>query len=420
MKKTRFLFSVLFLNAFLCLFVLACKNNSAPDESPSPEVPEISDEEFIAEFIEGYELSEARVVRTKKTSTMNAYTIIYPSKDPYGDDVMLSAVISVSPAITADNPAKGLVLYNHATINKATECPSRSDLGEQKMIAAFFPVITISPDYYGFGCTEKEHQAYCIGAANARASVDALIAAKKLLPELGYSDYGTKLFNMGYSQGGQTTMAVLKLVTQKYPEIKFTRTFAGAGPYDLEVFYEKFLDSSNEYVSMPSAVIDVLYAYNKYGDLNISLDELFTDKIIEEFDEWFESKKYSSGEIGAHLNGLKKTDIFADDVLDKDSEVSKKLMDEFKKDSILHDWTPATDESIYLYHHTNDETVPVGTTEALKVFLNNNGLSDSEVESQGLKVVYDNTTEAINYSFHAAGITPFFREVLLQASALLQ
>lgn len=160
MKKIRYLFTVLFISAFLCSFVLACKNNSAPDDT-SKETPssQVSEEEFIEEFIEGYKLSEAKVVRTNNSATMNAYTIIYPSKDPYGEDIMLSAVISVSTTITADNPAKGLVLYNHATINKATECPSRSDLGEQKMIAAFFPVITISPDYYGFGCTEKEHQA---------------------------------------------------------------------------------------------------------------------------------------------------------------------------------------------------------------------------------------------------------------------
>ncbi|SFI39716.1 Secretory lipase [Treponema bryantii] len=414
MKKTRFLFSVLFLNTFLCLFVLACKNNSAPDESPSPEVPEISDEEFIAEFIEGYELSEARVVRTKKTSTMNAYTIIYPSKDPYGNDIMLSAVISVSPAITADNPAKGLVLYNHATINKATECPSRSDLGEQKMIAAFFPVITISPDYYGFGCTEKEHQAYCIGAANAQASVDALIAAKKLLPELGYSDYGTKLFNMGYSQGGQTTMAVLKLVTQKYPEIKITKTFAGAGPYDLGVFYETFLTQSN--VIMPSAIIDVLYSYNKYyEELGFQLNQLFTDKIINDFDKWFDSKKYDSGQINSYLGNLNKDDIFTDAVLDKDSEITKKLMAAFKKDSILYDWTPATDESIYLYHHKKDETVPVETTEALEAFLKEKGLGDST-----FKVDIDETTPASNYSYHVAGITPFLLAVQSQATSLLQ
>ena len=412
MKKIRYLFSVLFLGAFLCSFVIACKNNSAPDESPKKTpVIEVSDEEFI----EGFELSEAKVVKTNKTSSMNAWTIIYPSKDPYGEDIMLSAVISVSTTITADNPAKGLVLYNHATINKATECPSRSDLGEQKMIAAFFPVITISPDYYGFGCTEKEHQAYCIGAANAQASVDALLAAKKLLPELGYSDYGSKLFNMGYSQGGQTTMAVLKLVTENYPDIKITKTFAGAGPYDLEVFYGTFLNSKSDKVSMPSAIIDVLYAYNKFGKLGIPETKLFTDKIIADFDEWFESKKYTSGEICTHLNGLKKTDIFSADVLDKDSEVSKKLMAEFKKDSILHDWTPAADESIYLYHHKQDETVPVATTEALEAFLKENGLGDST-----LKVDYDETTPASNYSYHAAGITPFLFAVQAQASSLLK
>lgn len=412
MKKIRYLFSVLFLGAFLCSFVLACKNNSAPDDT-SKETPviEVSDEEFI----EGFELSEAKVVKTNKTETMNAWTIIYPSKDPYGENVMLSAVISVSTSITADNPAKGLVLYNHATINKATECPSRSNLREQKMIAAFFPVITISPDYYGFGCTEKEHQAYCIGAANAQASVDALLAAKKLLPELGYSNYGSNLFNMGYSQGGQTTMAVLKLVTENYPDIKITKTFAGAGPYDLEVFYGTFLNSESEYVSMPSAIIDVLYAFNKFGKLGFPETKLFTDKIIADFDEWFESKKYDSSEICTHLNGLKKADIFAADVLDKDSEVSKKLMAEFKKDSILHDWTPAADESIYLYHHKKDETVPVETTEALEAFLKENGLGDST-----LKVEYDDETEAKNYSYHVAGISKFLVAVQSQAASLLK
>ena len=417
MKKIRYLFSVLLLGAFLCSLVLGCKNNSSPDESPKQEPStQLTDEEFIEEFIEGYELGEAKVVRTKESSAMKAYIIIYPSKDPYGEDIMLSAVISVSTTITADNPAKGLVLYNHATINKATECPSRGDLGEQAMIATFFPVITVSPDYYGFGCTEKEHQAYCIGAANAQASVDALLAAKKLLPELGYSEYGDKLFNLGYSQGGQTTMAVLKLVTQKYKDdITITKTFAGAGPYDLETFYETFL--SRDWVSMPSAVIDVLYAYNEFGKLDIPLNKLFTDKIIEDFNEWFESKKYSSAEIGVHLASLNltKDKIFAADVLDKDSEVSKKLQAEFKKDSILNDWTPAADESIYLYHHKEDETVPVATTEALEAFLKENGLGDST-----LTVYIDEETPASNYSYHAAGIAPFLVAVQSQAKELLK
>lgn len=166
---------------------------------------------------------------------------------------------------------------------------------------------------------------------------------------------------------------------------------------------------------MPSAIIDVLYAYNKFGRLDIPETKLFTDKIIADFDEWFESKEYDSSEICTHLNGLKKADIFAADVLDKDSEVSKKLMAEFKKDSILHDWTPAADESIYLYHHKKDETVPVETTEALEAFLKENGLGDST-----LKVDIDEETPASNYSYHVAGITPFLVAVQSQASSLLK
>jgi hypothetical protein len=166
---------------------------------------------------------------------------------------------------------------------------------------------------------------------------------------------------------------------------------------------------------MPSAVIDVLYAYNKFGKLDIPLNKLFTDEIIGDLNEWFESKKYSSAEIGAHLAGKSKAEIFAADVLNENPEVTNKLKPAFEKDSILHDWTPAANESIYLYHHKNDETVPVATTEALKTFLNEKGINDST-----LTVEIDDKTQPSSYGYHSAGIQSFLIAVQSQATALLQ
>ena len=144
----------------------------------------------------------ARITETirneKKKATV--YNIEYPSTDPFGNPVTLSGSIIVGDEV--DNNGKnaaGIVLYNHFTVFHKDECPSHGDL-DVPMIVVGSNMITVAPDYYGFGVTEAKNQAYCISRANAQASVDALIAARELLKEKGYT-WGDLLFNAGYSQG---------------------------------------------------------------------------------------------------------------------------------------------------------------------------------------------------------------------------
>jgi hypothetical protein len=183
---------------------------------------------------------------------MTAYNFVYPSVDPLGNPVMLSGTITIGDSVKRHENALGLILYNHFTIYRADQCPSRGELTIQKLIAKG-KLITISPDYYGFGHTDNYHQAYCISQANAQSSVDALLAAKQLLKEMDFiwNDY---LFNTGYSQGAQTAIGVVRLVDEKYPNIDISYTFAGAGPYDIPEIYRQFLSSSIS--SMPSTVRD--------------------------------------------------------------------------------------------------------------------------------------------------------------------
>ena len=116
---------------------------------------------------------------------MTAYNFVYMSTDPHGKRVPHSATITMSDDVTRHNPARGLILYNHFTIYRADQCPSRGELSIQTLMLPS-GMIAISPDYYGFGVTEKEHQAYSISRVNAQSSVDALIAGKKLLKEMGF------------------------------------------------------------------------------------------------------------------------------------------------------------------------------------------------------------------------------------------
>lgn len=332
----------------LCFLFVTCKK-----EDP-PVVPEET-------------VSEAYIVDTiyYETNNMTAYNFVYPSKDPYGKEIMLSGTITFGEAVKPDVPAAGIILYNHFTVYRADQCPTRGDLAAQGMLANT-KLITVSADYYGFGATESKHQAYCISRANAQASVDALLAAQKLLSGLGYT-WDDKLFNAGYSQGGQTSIGVLRLVAEQYPDIHFTYTFAGGGPYDIPATYKCFLQDS--IVVLPSTTISVLLAYNEFCGINAAYSKLFIEPLLSKIDEWFFSKRYTREELDANLGTLAMTDFFSPDILNIQSELSKRFLEVMEYDNLCKGWTPRSDEPVYLFHNTKDDAVPVVNTENLHRFL---------------------------------------------------
>ncbi len=303
---------------------------------------------------------------------MMAYNFVYPSQDPFGQPVMLSGTITISDSVKRHDQAQGLILYNHYTIYQADQCPSRGELTMQKLFAKG-KLITISPDYYGFGRTEDAHQAYCISRANAQSSVDALIAAKRLLDSMGFS-WDNYLFNTGYSQGAQTTIGVVRLVDEKYPDIDITYTFAGAGPYDIPETYHQFLSSSIS--GMPSTVISVLLSYNEFYQLNVPFDQMFIEPLLSNIDNWIFSKQYTREEIDAMIGSLNITDYIAPTLMDTSIAISQRLFAAMDDDNLCKGWSPSKDQKIFLFHNTQDITVPVATTSNLHHFLTNQGLNN--------------------------------------------
>lgn len=310
------------------------------------------------------------------TSKMKVYNFVYPSVDPTGDPIMLSGTITMSNDVSRQTTASGLVLYNHFTIYRADQCPSRGELSMQKMVLGD-GLITISPDYYGFGATEHHHQAYCLSLYNARTSIDALLAAKQLLTQMGYS-WNDILFNAGYSQGGQTTMAVVRLVAEQYPDIDITYSFAGAGSYDLPETYRQFVNLT--VAGMPSTVISVVLSYNEFMNLGVPREEIFLKPVLSHIDDWILSKRYTREEIDAKVGSMTISDYLTATMLDTTTALSARFMEALDCDNLCHGWTPRGNERIMLFHSSQDITVPAINSQKMYDFLTSHGVQNVDLQ----------------------------------------
>ncbi len=342
-------------------------------EDTTPEVPSPPADTLIMPYV------TADTVYAEYPLLKNL-NFVYPSRNPFGQPVMLSGTITMSRSMTKETTAQGIILYNHYTVCRADECPTRGKLDMQNILYLAAPnrqFITVSADYYGFGATESEQQAYCMASANARASIDALIAARQLLEEEGYT-WGDVLLNVGYSQGGQTAIAVLRMATEEYPELRFTRTFAGGGPYDLGTTYKQYLEAGS--AKLPSAVVNILLAYNTYARLHIPLENMFQGATLEHLDDWWLSKQYSSTEIDRRIGTNDIAQFIAPPLCDLDADAARLMMQAMERENLCRGWAPRKDEDIFLLHHEADDISPVFNTQNLYAFLTQQGVDDVELK----------------------------------------
>ena len=333
------------------------------------------------------------------------YVFNYPSVDPFGNPCTLSGTITVDKSmIEEDKPFNGILLFNHFTIYATTQAPSRGAV-EFPTGAALTNFIVVAPDYYGFGITEQEPQAYCISRANGRASLDAYLAAKRMIEDLNVKK-GDDFIIAGYSEGGQTTMSVLREISERHPEIKVKRAFAGDGPYDINSMYDPLTNGTTE---MPSTVCNVLWAYNHFFNLGYDIHDYLKDPVAANFDAWFLSKQYKRKALDEELIKTKKTsDICTDAVLDTNSSLSRRFKDAFSEDALTSGWTPRSDFDVMLFHDTEDDVVPVENFYAMSTFLKNKGIKTQEFVGE----YSSETIKELGVTNHETSAVTFFLRII--------
>jgi pimeloyl-ACP methyl ester carboxylesterase len=330
------------------------------------------------------------------------YVFNYPSVDPFGNPCTLSGTITVDKSY--EKPFKGILLYNHFTVYATTQAPSRGAI-EFPTGAALTHFIVVAPDYYGFGITEKEPQAYCISRANGRASLDAYLAAKRLIEDLKVKK-GNDFVIAGYSEGGQTTMGVLREISERHPEVKVKRAFAGDGPYDINSMFDAITKGDTE---MPSTVCNVLYAYNYFFRLGYDIHDYLKDPVAANFDEWFLSKQYKRKALDEELIKTKKTsDVCTAAVLDANSPLSRRFKAAFSEDALTSGWTPRKDFDVMLFHDTKDDVVPVENFYAMSKFLKDHGIKTEEFVDE----YSSETIKELGVTNHETSALTFFLRII--------
>ena len=312
------------------------------------------------------------------------YLFTYPTTDHAGKPCVMSAVLYLRPEQRASKHIGKMAMYNHYTIMSSNEAPGACNEAsfDLQIIALGKGMAVVAADYEGFGATGDRVQAYCFGEANARASIDALLAARAWLTEQGYT-LGDTILNYGYSQGGQTSMAALKLSQTEYRgRVHFTKTIAGAGPYDLRLTYRKFLEWQK--IGQPAVLPMTLVTFNELYDLGINYKNVFYEPLASNVKSWIVSKKFTTDEFRTLVGSDSIANYMKPLYCDSTTTEMEYVLGYVDRMRFTGDWTPDADTDVKLYHSMNDDIVAPENSIRMYQWLVSKGVQNAALDTSSL------------------------------------
>jgi len=324
----------------------------------------------------------AQVISSEKTE--GDYTEIhfrYPTQDYLGRPVWMSAQLLLESAQVASKHIGKMAMYSHYTIARLDECPSAGQSDMQKLVLSRHFAI-VSADYEGFGETGDRWQAYCFGEANARASIDALLAAREWLVKEGYTLSDT-IINYGYSQGAQTAVAAIKLSQSEYRgKVRFMKNFAGGGPYDLRLTFCKFLEYGE--IDQPAVLPMTIITINELRNYGLNYADVFKAPLANNVKSWFISKKFSTKEIRELFGSDRISDFIQPAYTDSTSVEISAVLKEVDQYNLTTGWVPDADTDIKLFHSLNDGLVAPENSKQMYDFFVSNGVTNAVLDTTTL------------------------------------
>ena len=306
------------------------------------------------------------------------YTFIYQSKDIKGQNCLMSASLTI-PYIAGEPTITGIVMDSHPTLTDLKEAPTAR--WDQYLINAFAGNAILQCDLMGFGIqSDKISDYHCRHLAN-RNSIDGLLACFDILD----TNYGVKsdklpLYNIGYSQGGYTSMGILRYMEEEASEyeksrIKITKTISGSGAYDINVMFDECFRIENyQYCQYLIKGILTTHEYHPdaYGDIKV--EDYLTDYGKEFLDPLINK---DGAKLEAVLNevdasGNKKyqgpKSVFNQEYLDPESDLNKAVVKACEYENLLDgEWYPEGDLDLY-YTPYDTMVTPKCSEKAIALF----------------------------------------------------
>ena len=325
------------------------------------------------------------------------YTSVGPDmKTP----VRLTGVISMNPAVyNKDVAPRGLMLYNEFTCAKHGERTSQNEIDDIGLyMNKYQNLIMVSADLYGWTLTEDKPQAYCCPEITSVETIDAWDAAMQILKDEGYAISGLPTFNVGYSSGGFSALAVQRYCDEKRPDIHWDLTSGGAAPFDLHsVYISNITNPTSGYAcSFPLVVV----AYKETYHMDFDYKDVFVEPLASNIQKWILSKDYGTWEINKLIAGgdeAKAKDcpvnlILTPDALNPESTVGKKLAQKLRENSLCGEgqtWQPSTKTKYYIMHSAGDKYMDWHVGEEMANYLKGHGCNvETEFGDWGNHVDY--------------------------------
>ena len=310
----------------------------------------------------------------------------YTGHDLDGSPLTLSGKLLVPE----NGKIKNLVIVSHYTIGADRDCPSECFPLEGIVAAKGYAVIM--PDYIGFGATRDRIHPYLHARSTARSVIDMALAVKPYLKHIGKEPESDEVILFGYSQGGGITMSVMQMIQDEYSEeLPIKKAYAGGGCYDLNATYDDAISSGK--TGIPCAIPMLILGMNEGEDLDLDMADFFQPRLLENYDEWINSKKYSLGQIDDLMGTGDLNELLTAAAQDKTNPNTAELYKAFFFNSTLH-FVPAS--PVYLFHTRTDDCVPfINALHALQAY-------------KGCDVEYDFG----DYGSHSNGAVTFILKVV--------
>jgi pimeloyl-ACP methyl ester carboxylesterase len=286
-----------------------------------------------------------KLIKMKVSITAISYNTVTPKGDP-----VVSSGIIMRP-----NNRRSLGVLHFLPSANIDKFGSGSDaLLIFEGVLSFFGYTVIIPDLLGNGVTkDTQEYPFLMMENTGRVAYDMHRAAMEYFPAVLGFPLQKHISIGGYSMGGSSALALVRHIEQENPsDIIVDKALIGGGIYDLSVAFEEF--ERTGYAEYPAAP-GVFKAYDYWYGLNLDYTQIFNGPLLENMDFWLNrthSRDQLVAWIGRDLHGYMHPDFFKPEK----NEQIQKLLDKFKENSLVDNWTPKTD--IRFAHSSDDLSVP--------------------------------------------------------------
>lgn len=290
-----------------------------------------------------------------------SYSGHYKSVDENGDSLLLSGRI----ILPKEGKISRVMIVSHYTIGDNAEAPSNEVTIESMYAAKGLAVI--QSDYLGYGITADRVHPYLCSTVTARNVIDMYFASLYFLKAIGRAPEFDDVFLLGFSQGGAVTLSVAQELELNHPEVRVRLMMAGGGPYDICATYDTLME--NDFTDYPCAIPMIIQGMKVGNHLDIDYKDFFQQRMVDNLDEWINTKNYTMGEITQLIGSKQISSIMTPQAMDKASEKMTDLYRAMVDNSAINEIMPSC--PMYIFHSLDDKVVPFINADNLSLKMDN-------------------------------------------------